>query len=69
MSNCQEKIKKPIEDEPAMAATTAENPIELSITTVVVTVGIFSSLRHMGIGQHNTLIASTLLVWLMSWYR
>ena len=69
MSNCQEKIKKPIEDEPAMAATTAENPIELSITTVVVTVGIFSSLRHMGIGQHNTLIVSTLLVWLMSWYR
>ena len=69
MSNCQEKIKKPIEDEPAMAATAAENPIELSITTVVVTVGIFSSLRYMGIGQHNTLIASTLLVWLMSWYK
>ena len=67
MSNCQEK---PINDE---TATAAENPIDdvlLSMTTIsTTTVRIFFSLRHMGVGQHDALITSTSLVWLMSWYR
>ena len=66
MSNRQEKI----DDE---TATTAENPIRdvlLSMTTVAAaTIGIFFSLRHMAVGQHDALITSTSLVWLMSWYR
>ena len=72
MSDCdfQENIKEPIEYEPAMAATTTENPIVLSITTVAAAViGIFFSLRYMGVRQHVALITSTSLVWLMSWYR
>ena len=68
MSNCdcQENIKKPIEHGPTVAA---EKPIGdgLFITTVVTaTVGIFFSLRAMGLVKHDTLLASTSLVWLMS---
>ena len=72
MSNCdcQENTKEPIEYEPAMADMTAENPIVLSITTVAAaTVGIFFSLRHMDVGQHDALIASASLIRLMSWHR
>ena len=60
--DCQEKI----EDEATMAA---ENPIGdglLSITVVATaTVGIFFSLRGTGVGQHNALLMSTSLVWLL----
>ena len=68
MSNCecQENIKKPIEDGPT---TVAEKPIwdGLSITTIATaTVGIFFSLRAMGVGKHDVFLTSTSLVWLMS---
>ena len=68
MSNCdcQEYIKKPIEDGPA---TVAEKPIgdELIITTVAATVvGIFFGLRAIGVVQHDALITSKSLVLLMS---
>ena len=71
MSNCdcQENIKKPIEDGPTVAAKAAEDPIEdgLIITTVAATaVGIFFGLRAIGAVQHDALITPTLLVWLMS---
>ena len=57
--DCQENIKKPIEDGPTV---TAEKPIGdgLFITTVAtVTVGIFFSLRVMELVQHYALLAST----------
>ena len=66
MSDCQENIKKPIEDGPAEAA---EKPIGdgLFITTVAtMIVGKFFSIRAMGLVQHDALLASTSLVWLMS---
>ena len=68
MSNCdcQENIKKLIEDGPTVAT---EKPIGdgLFITTVTtITVGIFFSLRAMGLVQHDALVASTSLVSLMS---
>ena len=68
MSNCdcQENIKKPPEHWPTVAS---EKPIGdgLFITTIAtVTVGIFFSLRAMGLVQHGALLASTSLVWLMS---
>ena len=65
MSNCD--CQENIEDE---AATATENPIGdglLSITTVATAiVGIFFRLRAMGIGQHDALLTSTSLVWLLS---
>ena len=68
MSNCdcQENIKKPIEDAPTVAS---EKPIGdgLFITTVATaTVGIFFSLREMGLVQHDALLSSTSLAWLIS---
>ena len=68
MSNCdcQEKIKKPIEDGPA---TVAEKPIGdgLLITTIAATAaGMLSGLRVMGAGQHNALLTSMSMVWLFS---
>ena len=68
MSNCdcQEIINKPIEHGPTVAS---EKPIGdgLFITTIAtVTVGIFFSLRAMGLVQNDALLASTSLVWLMS---
>ena len=60
--NCQEKIDD-------VEATVAEKPIRdgLLITTVAATtVRIFFSLRAMGLVQHDALLASTSLVWLMS---
>ena len=61
--NCQETIDK---DE---AATVDEEPIGdgLLITTVATaTAGIFFSLRAMGLVQHDALLMSTSLAWLMS---
>ena len=66
MSDCQEKIKKSVEDEPTEAA---EKPIGdrpfIDFTTAT-TVGIFFALRAMGVGQHDALVISTSLVWLFS---
>ena len=63
MSNCQENI-----DSETSAPT--ENLIGdglLSITAVATaTVGILFSLRAMGAGQHDALLTSTSLVWLLS---
>ena len=64
MSNCdcQENIKKSVEDGPA---TVAEKPIGdgLIITTVAATVvGIFFGLRAIGVVQHDALITSMSLV-------
>ena len=61
MRDCQEN-----EDE---TTGTPEKPIGdgLLITTVATaTVGIFFSLRAMGLVQHDALLSSTSLVWLMS---
>ena len=68
MSNCdcQENFNKPIEHGPTVVS---EKPIAdgLFITTIAtVTVGIFFSLRAMGLVQNDALLASTSLVWLMS---
>ena len=65
MSNCD--CQENIEDE---ATTAAENPIRgvlLSITTVATaTVRLFFSLRSLDVGQHDALLKSTPLVWLLS---
>ena len=65
MSNCD--CQENIEDE---AITAAENPIGdglLSITTVATTtVRIFFSLKAMVVGQHDALLTSASLVWLLS---
>ena len=69
MSDCQENIKKPIEDGSTVADMVAEKTIVdglLITTTVAKTVGMFFTLRTMGVGQHDALITSTLLVWLFS---
>ena len=63
-TNCD--CQKSIEDGPTVAS---EKPIGdgLFMTTVATaTVGIFFSLRAMGLVQHNALLASTSLVWLIS---
>ena len=66
MSDCQENIKKPIEDEPTKAA---EKPIGDRPFTAFATAtafGIFFVLRAMGMRQHDALVTSTSLVWLFS---
>ena len=76
MSNrdCQKNIKKPINDRSTIEATAAmvdAKPIgdELLITTVVATTfGIFFGLRAVGMGQHNALLTSTSLVYLLSFF-
>ena len=61
------KHKEPIEHESIMANMTAEEFDGLIITTVAaMTVGMFFGLRAMGLGQHDALITSTPLVWLIS---
>ena len=63
-SDCQKNIKKPIDDESVVDATTAKKPIggRLLITTVTSTpVGIFYALRTAGVGQHKALFTSTSL--------
>ena len=61
MSDCQENIKKPIENEPAEAS---EKPIGhgpfIAFTTAT-TFGIFFTLRAMGVRQHDALV--TLRYW------
>ena len=69
MSDCQENIKKPIEDGLTVADTVAEKTIEdglLITATVAKTVGMFFTLRAMGVGQHDALITPTSSVWLIS---
>ena len=66
MSDCQENIKKPIEEKPAEAT---EKPIRDGLFiafTAATTVGIFFALRAMGVGQHDALVTSTSLVSLFS---
>ena len=66
MSNCdcQENIKKPIEEDgPTVAATVAEKPVRGGL---LITVGIFLGLRAVGVGQHDALLTFTSLVWLLS---
>ena len=66
MSDCQENIKKPIGHEPIIASGTAEGPDGLIITTVAtMTAGMFFDLRVMGFRQHDFLLTSTSMVWLM----
>ena len=67
--DCQEDIKKLIEDGSTVVATVAEKPNGdgLFITTIAATtVGIFFGLRAMGTVQHDALFTSTSLVWLLS---
>ena len=56
MSDCQENIKKPIEDETAEAS---EKPIGygpfIGFTTATI-FGIFFALRAMGVRQHDALV-------------
>ena len=70
MSNCQKDNKKPIDgDGSTVAITVDEKPIGnvLLITTVAATAaGIFFGLRTIGMGQHNPLLISTSLAWLIS---
>ena len=65
MSNydCQENT----EDKSTTAAKNPIGDVLLSITTIATAnVGIFFSLRAMGVGQHDALLTSTSLVWLLS---
>ena len=67
--DCQEDIKKLIEDGSTVVATVAEKPIGdgLFITTIAATtIEIFFGLRAMGAVQHDALFTSTSLVWLLS---
>ena len=65
--DCQKNIKEPIEYRPIIADTAAECPDGLLITTVaVMTAGTFFGLKGMGFGQHDALLMSTSLLWLMS---
>ena len=67
--DCQESIKKPIEDGPTVAAAVTEKSIGdgVLITTVAATaIRIFFGLREIGAVQHDALLTSTSLVWLMS---
>ena len=66
MSDCQENIKKSIEDEPTEAAEKPIGDRPFIAFTVAMTVGIFFALRAMGVGQHDALVISTSLVWLFS---
>ena len=67
--DCQENIKKPIDDGSTIDATAAKKPIGdgLLITTVLsTTVRIFYALRAAGVGQHNALLTSMSLACFMS---
>ena len=73
MSNCdcQENIKKPINDECTIDGTAARKPIEDGrlITTVAATSGaIFFGLRAVDMGQYNALLTSTSLVYLLAFF-
>ena len=67
--DCQENIKKPVEDGHTISGTVAEKLIGdgLIITTIAAkAIGIFFGVRAMGAGQHNPLLTFTSLVWLFS---
>ena len=69
MSDCdyQENIKEPIEYGLTIAYAAAEKPDGLLITTIAATtVGMLFGLRAMGVGQHDALLTSTSLLWLLS---
>ena len=73
MSNCdcQENIKKPINDECTIDGTAARKPIGDGrlITTVAATSGaIFFGLRTVDMGQYNSLLTSTSLVYLLAFF-
>ena len=73
MSNCdcQENIKKPINDECTIDGTAARKPIGDGrlITTVAATSGaIFFGLRAVDMGQYNALLTSTSLVYVLSFF-
>ena len=58
-----------IDDETTVSDKVAEKPIGdgLFITIIAATtVGMFSGLRAIGVGQHDALLISTSLVWLFS---
>ena len=60
MSNCQQKNNH---------TTATEKLIKdgvLMTTAAFTTTGIFYTLRIVGVGQHNALLTSTSLAWLMS---
>ena len=66
MSDCQENIKKPTEDEPAEAAKKPIGDRPFIAFMAATTIRTFSALRAMGVGQHDALATSTSLVWLFS---
>ena len=71
MSNCdcQKNIKMYINDGSTVDATAAKKPIgdEPLITTVAATIaGMFFGLRTVRVRQHNALLTSTLLIYLLS---
>ena len=73
MSNCdcQENIKKPINDECTIDGTATRKPIGDGrlITTVATTSGaIFFGLRAVDMGQYNSLLTSTSLVYLLAFF-
>ena len=65
--DCQENIKEAIEYGPTIAYAAAEKPDGLLITTIAVTtVRMLFGLRAMGVGQHDALLTSRSLLWLLS---
>ena len=67
MCNCQYCQQKCIRDEGS--TVDAKKPIKDGILMTAVastTAGIFYALRMAGVGQHNTLLVSTSLAWLIS---
>ena len=64
---CQQKnIKKPIGDGDAMANKKPIGDGLLMTVAASIAAGIFYALRMPGVGQHNALLTSTSLAWLMS---
>ena len=70
MSNCQDiQQKKPIDDGSTVGTTASMKPTGNGLLMTVVAstaAGIFYALRITGVGQHNALLTSTSLAWLMS---
>ena len=73
MSNCdcQKNIKKPINDGSTVDATATKKPVgdgTLITTIAATTARIFFGLRAVGMGQHDALLTSTSLVYLLSFF-
>ena len=69
--DCQKNIKKPINDGSTVDATAGKKPIGdgLLIATIAATTAvIFFGLRVVGVRQHNALLTSTSLVYLLSFF-